>query len=129
MTEPRRSVILLVQAAARAERGDGDGVRDSDVAQRILTKLHRDIGKVLGSLAFDVMLGRSLALARRAHPVLTGVTVGPDGALSGLDGAAGGDAMAIVAQFIELLIVLIGEDLAMLLVRDALPGATEEKKR
>ena len=37
--------------------------------------------------------------------------------------------MAIVAHFMELLAVLIGEDLAMRLLRDVWPAAAEEEER
>jgi hypothetical protein len=88
----------------------------------------------VGPAGFDVLLARALVLARRAHPVLSGVTAGAGGTLAGLDDstrdrvalAEGG--MAIVTEFIELLITLIGEDLAVRLVVGAWPEAVEEEK-
>jgi hypothetical protein len=105
------------------------------VAQSIVRRLHQELGKLVGVAGFDILLARSLVLARRAHPVLAGITTGPAGALAGLDDPAHEraklqeGAMSIVEYFIELLVVLIGEDLAMRLLRDVWPGAAEEQTR
>jgi hypothetical protein len=134
MIEPRPTVTRFVRAVVRVEIARGGGAHDLDVVQRILTRLHHELGKLLGPAGFDVLLARSLVLARRAHPVLAGITAGPGGVLAGLDDVArDGDALregavAIVSHFVELLVVLIGEDLAMRLV-DVWPAAAEEEKR
>jgi hypothetical protein len=134
MTEPRPSVTRFVRAVVQTELERDGGARDFDVAQRILMRLHEQLGKLIGSAGFDVLVTRALVLARRAHPALAGVTAGPGGTIAGLDGAAGDGgalregATAIVAHFIELLVILIGEDLAMRLVRDVWPAAEEEEK-
>jgi hypothetical protein len=134
MIEPRRSVTRFVKAVVRAEVSRGGGVEDSRVAQRITMRLHKELGNLIGPAGIDVLLARSVVLARRAHPVLAGITAGPGGALAGLDDAAleGAElqegAMAIVSHFIELLVSLIGEDLAMDLVRTVWPVAAEEHR-
>jgi hypothetical protein len=128
MIEPRPSVTRFVQAVARAELARGDGADAADVAQRILTRLHQSLVKLIGSAGFDVLIARSLVLARRAHPALAGVTVGPGGRLTGVDDTAMAlqeGAMSVVSHFMELLVVLIGEDLAMRLVRNVWPAAAE----
>jgi hypothetical protein len=100
-----------------------------------MKRIHAELGKVLGPSGVDVLLARSVVLARRAHPVLGGVTAGPGGTLAGLDaGAIQGveleeGAEAIVAYFIELLVTLVGEDLATGLVRSVWPAAEEEEER
>jgi hypothetical protein len=135
MIEPRPSATRLANAIARAELARGGGEHDFDVAQRITMRIHQELGKLLGPAGIDVLLARSVVLARRAHPVLAGITAGPGGALGGLDNAAleGAElqegAMAIVSHFIELLVSLIGEDLAMDLVRTVWPVAAEEQDR
>jgi hypothetical protein len=135
MIEPRRSVTRFVKAIVRAEVSRSGGVEDSRVAERITMRLHKELGKLIGPAGIDVLLARSVVLARRAHPVLAGITAGPGGALGGLDNAAleGAElqegAMAIVSHFIELLVSLIGEDLAMDLVRTVWPVAAEEQDR
>ena len=123
MTEPRPSVTRFAKAVARAELALGGGAHDSDVAQRIAMRLYEALRKLLGPAGIDVLLARSIVLARRAHPVLGGVVAGPGGTLAGLDDAGlqgpklEAGAAAIIAHFIELLVVLIGEDLAMSLMR------------
>lgn len=125
--EPRRAVARFVRVVASAELALG--APDSDVAQRIMARLRSGLEKLMGSAGFDVLLARSLVLAKRTHPALADVTVGPDGQLAGLNTVArdgvGVDegAMPIVAEFIELLVSLVGEDLGMRLVRDLWPGA------
>ena len=134
MPEPRPTVTRFVSAVRRVEIARG-GAREADVTQHILSRLHQALGKLIGPAGFDVLLARALVLARRGRPVLTGVTAGPGGALAGLDDAARDGAAlqegaaAVVSHFIELLIILIGEDLGMRLVRDVWPAATEEEKR
>jgi hypothetical protein len=135
MVDPRPSVTRFVRAVVRVEIAHGGGAQDPDVARRIIERLHQDLVKVIGPAGFDVLLARSLVLARRAHPALAAVTPGPGGVLAGLDEAARDGValqegvMAIVSRFIELLVVLIGEDLAMRLVRDGWPAAAEEEKK
>ncbi len=131
MLEPRPSVTRLAQAIARVELGL-PGERGSAVAQRILSRLHQRLGRLVGSAGFDVLLGRSLVLARRVRPVLDGVTAGPDGKLEGLadlarEGAESDDALAVVSHFIELLVTLIGEDLAMRMLGDVWPAARDQE--
>jgi hypothetical protein len=127
--------MRFVRAVFRAELGRGGRAHHSDIAQRIMMRLYQELGKLIGPAGFDVLVARSLVLARQAHPVLVGVTAGPGGTLAGLDGdehdgvALQEGATAIVAHFMELLVKLIGEDLAMRLVRDIWPGATEKEKK
>jgi hypothetical protein len=135
MIDPRRSVTRFVKAVVRAELSHGGGVEDSGIAQRITMRLHKELGKLIGPAGIDVLLARSVVLARRTHPVLAGITAGSGGTLAGLDDAAleGAElqegAVAIVSHFIELLVTLIGEDLAMDLVRSVWPAAVEEEDR
>lgn len=104
------------------------------MAQRIMVGLHDGLWKLIGSAGFDVLVERSLVLARKDHPVLAGTNAGRGGALPGLEDAAGDPdarelgAVAIVTHFIELLVTLIGEDLAMRLVREVWPGLEEEEQ-
>jgi hypothetical protein len=104
------------------------------VPRRLIERLHQALGKLIGSAGFDVLLARALVLARRTHPELAGITARPGGALEGLDDAHGGvaleeGALAIVAHFVELLVVLIGDDLAMRLLRDVWPATAEVRNK
>ncbi|HLK35493.1 MAG TPA: hypothetical protein VKU41_01990 [Polyangiaceae bacterium] len=135
MAEPRLTVARFVKAAARVELARSAGAHEPAVAGRMLVRLHQELAKVMGPAAFDVILARALVLARRAHPVLAGVTAGPSGAITGLDDATGDGVarqeggMAIVTHFIEFLATLLGEDLAMRLVGEIWRGAAEEEER
>jgi hypothetical protein len=131
---PRLSVAQFVRTIVRIELASGAGPLESDAAQRITKRLHDTLVKLIGPAGFDVLLARALVLARRAHPILAGVVAGPGGSLQGLDDAARGGvalqegAVAIVCNFMELLVALISEDLAMRLVRDAWPAAEDAKQ-
>jgi hypothetical protein len=115
----------------RAELAEGASP-GPEVAQRIVMRLHRDLAGLMGATGLDLMLTRALVLARRDHPLLGAVAVGPDGTLAGLDDttldpAALQDAATAVAEnFIELLVELIGEDLAKRLVPGPWPTGDEE---
>jgi hypothetical protein len=135
MTEPRPSVIQFVRAVVRTELARTGGARDCDAVQLVMVRLHKELERLIGRLGFDVMFGRSLLLARRAHPALAGITTGPGGTLAGLDGVAHDSvalddgAIAIVSHFVELLATLIGEDLAMHLLRNVWPAVEKEEKQ
>ena len=134
MTEPRPSVTRFVNSAARAEKAREADERETPVAQRILTRLYQQLGKLIGPAGFDALLGRSLVLARRTRPALALVTSAAEGKLEGLDALSRSEsdsddaALTIVAQFVELLVTLIGEDLALGMLRD-LWSTTSNPKR
>ena len=133
MIEPDPTVTRFVRGVVRAELARGGGASHAAVAQRTVTQVHEALSKLIGPAGVDVLLARSLVLARRAHPVLAEITAGPHGALAGLDDAArDGSALeeatvAVLSHFVQLLILLIGEDLAMRLVREVWPAVMEEK--
>ena len=139
MTTPRPSVERFVRRVVLAELARRDeGSSESHVAQRIMVRLHRELRILVGTAGFDVLLSRALVLAQRSRPSLAGITNGPDGTLRGLEGAARDDdgrrrdeeaAIAIVSHFIELLVTLIGEDLAMRLVKDLWPANEEDGRK
>ena len=134
MSEPRPAIERFVRAVASVERAGGVGADDAEVAARVVIRLHRELSQLIGPAGFDVLLARSVALARRTRPALADVAAGPAGALTGLDvasrdAAIGEGAMAIVAHFIDLLATLIGEDLAMALVRKVWPALEEEEEK
>lgn len=123
MIEPS-SVARLVSAHVRLELA-----RDADV-ERVAARLHERLTKLVGPGGFDVLLARALLLAKRGHPVLVGVDAGPGGMLVGLGDAARDPVAvehavtAIVANFIELLVVFIGEELTMRLLHEVVEEAS-----
>ena len=132
--EPAAVVGRFTDGVFRLERSTGEGTGALDVAERILMRLDTGLGPLIGAAGFDVLVARALALATRAHPALEGLRAGRGGKLSRGDSSAPegeaqrAGARAIVAELIMLLWMLIGEDLAMRLVRDAWPRAAREKK-
>jgi hypothetical protein len=122
LIEPRPAICRFATSVVGAALARGDGAQD------ITARLYESLANLVGSAGFDVLLARSLVLARRVHPFLAAVTVGPGGTLSGLGEASDPPSVeqgtvAIVSYFIELLAVLIGEDLTIHLVRDVWPEA------
>jgi hypothetical protein len=134
MSEPRPLVVRFARKVVDVERSRVAGENESDAAQHVLERLYQELAPLLGPAGFDALLARSLVLARRLHPGLAGISVGSRGSLSGLDDAPGENveraqgAPAIVSHFVELLVVLVGEDLAMVLMRDIWPTAAEEEE-
>lgn len=134
MTEPRPSVTRFVNSAARAEGANAVDERATSVAERILNQFYQRLGKLIGPAGFDALLGRSLVLAQRNRAALAGVTSAAGGKLEGLDALARDEsnsdeaALTIVAHFVELLVTLIGEDLALGLLRDLWPTTANPKK-
>ncbi len=135
MTEPRPSVSQFVRAVVRAELARTGGARDCDAVQLVMVRLHNELGRLIGRAGFDVLFARSLLLARRAHPALAAITTGPGGTLAGLDSVAqdsvalNDGAIAIASHFVELLVTLIGEDLAMHLLRNVWPAVEKGEKQ
>ncbi len=122
MIEPRPGIRRFVTSIV------GSAIARGDDAGDITARLYGTLANLVGPAGFDVLLARSLVLARRDHPLLAAVGTGPGGVLTGLNGGEGPVAVqeataAVVCYFVELLAVLIGEDLAMHLVRDAWPEA------
>ena len=117
MIEPRTSVLQLATELVEAELASRAG------AWHVTVRLHVSLARLVGANGFDVLLARALVLAKRSHPVLARFVVRPGGKVDGAADPAADQAaveraaVAVVANFVELLVVLIGEDLTMRLLR------------
>ena len=98
-------------------------------AFRVCEKLRQPLCSLAGVAGFRSLLSRALALARAEAPSLSGVHVGADGSLKGLDElgpqrdkdmAKEGGAL-LIAQLLGLLLTFIGEGLTLRLVQDVWP--------
>jgi len=98
-------------------------------AFRVCEKLRRPLCSLAGVAGFRSLLSRALALARAEAPSLSGVHVGADGSLKGLDELAPqtdkdmsmeGGAL-LIAQLLGLLLTFIGEGITLHLVQDVWP--------
>lgn len=91
-------------------------------------KLRIRLSKLLGVNGFQAILNRALVMARAEAPWLDKVQIRPDGTLEGIGklGKEEGEqsqrgSEALLAHMLGLLIVFIGEDLTLRLVRDVWP--------
>jgi hypothetical protein len=121
----RLSIHRFAAAVVAAELAGNDARDPSHAALRIIAKLQTSLGMRVGRAGFEVVLSRSLVLARRESPLLEKVTA----AGSSLVGFSADDrdsaereAVALLSHFIELVAVLMGEDLAVRLVHDVWPA-------
>lgn len=135
MVEPRPSVTQFVNFAARIESAWAGDEREPLVAQRILMRLREQLAQLIGPAGVDALLGRSLVLARRTRPALRTITSVANGKLERLDplareaSALDDSALSIVEHFVELLVTLVGEDLALGMLRDLWPAPLSRKTR
>lgn len=96
----------------------------------VFEKLRPSFAQVIGNLGFSSVLSRSLATADVAW--LRAVYVKPDGSLEGLGELEAIDPkeiaearVVLLAEFISLLVGLIGERLILQLVQQAMPKVSE----
>ncbi len=122
--------VLLHEAAGRAEPA-----ALAEAADRADARLRGRLVDLIGAIGYAALIARAVRLARAEVPVLERVTgdMGAEGGLWGVrelteDARISGDPAeaeaaltAILAHVIGLLIMFIGEDLALRLVREAWP--------
>jgi hypothetical protein len=112
-----------------AERAGGE---DEVVAsfQRVCSALHDRLAPLISSSGYHTLFTRALKLAARDFPFVAGVSIATNGdcALSGLQAADTrnpsevADAFtAVLAHFIWLLVIFIGENLGLRKVREVWP--------
>jgi hypothetical protein len=133
MTEPYPGVRELARRLLDSAGAGSGADRDTAAAASIVAALRGRLVLLVGSTGFGLLLGRALQRAQRDHPLLVEVRLGEgrDGALSGLEEAAGraspgeaGAAMeALVAELVALMARFLGADMVARLVRQALPDA------
>lgn len=108
---------LLTQEAAESQ----DHAALIAAAERVSDKLRVHLSKRIGQEGFRTLLARALVLTTAPFPALSAVQVAADGSLVGLGGTADKEtledvaegASALIAHFLGLLIIFIGEDLTL----------------
>src|SRR5438552_17440739 len=98
-------------------------------ACRVGEKLRPHLATLMGNVGFRALLSRALALANSEVAWLRAVHVRADGSLEGLDELEAQvhpdeifeGCVVLLAQLLGLLVVLIGENLTLRLVRDTWP--------
>jgi hypothetical protein len=97
-----------------------------------------ELNGILGTGGVRAIAGRALSLAKRQHTILAGMTLTEppacyagfaDAFPDGLDENATEAAITIIAHFIGLLILLLGEDLGMQPVRRIWPHLTADARK
>lgn len=101
----------------------------TSAACRVGEKLRPQLATLMGNVGFRALLSRALALANAEVAWLRAVHVRADGTLEGLDELEAQvhpdeifeGCVVLLAQLLGLLVVLIGENLTLRLVRDTWP--------
>src|SRR3954454_9639450 len=98
-------------------------------ACRVGEKLRSPLATLMGNTGFHALLSRALALAQAEVPWLQAVHVKADGSFGGLDELEARvhsdeifpGCVVLLAQLLDLLVVLIGENLTLRLVGEIWP--------
>jgi hypothetical protein len=132
MRLPRESVVAFAERVVALEIHDHPG-DVAGIGERMVARLHAALGRLVGTAGFDALIARTLVLARRRDPLLSDVRPTGTGGIAGFREAFADQpervvaaAEVLLAQFVELLCVLVGQDLAMHLVLDAWPASAAE---
>ena len=132
MTQVPASLTDFARRLLLHEAGDRRSARDLvDAMERGTLGLHGQLAPLLSSTGFDALVGRAVKLAARDFAFLAAVTTTTprSGSLDGLRQAAESREpqeveaalVAILATFIWLLIIFIGENLGLRKVREVWP--------
>ena len=120
--------LILYEATAEA----GSQLAAS-AAHRVLEALRRPLCTLVGVQGYQVLMARSLTLAKVKAPVLGAVTVQPDGSLVGFSEITAQDAseagVVLTAQLFQLLTTFIGKDLTLRIFIGVWPDLTISDNR
>lgn len=118
----RTLACQLVELESGQDKGTGEA---SGSAVQACEKLREPLAQLMGVGGYYSLMSRALAIARAEHASLAAVRVLPDGTLKGLEnsGEVQEASVAIMAQLLGLLVVFIGQPLALSLVRENWPEA------
>jgi hypothetical protein len=94
-------------------------------AIQVCDRLRQPLSTLMGSAAFQSLLGRALTLAKREAGNLEDVKVKDNGSLEGLDEEPEESGLVIVASLVALLVTFIGRALTMRLLYDVWPALAE----
>lgn len=132
-TDKEQSLALRMLALVAEDDQSPEGL--ALAAERLLSQLHRRLEPLVGPAGYDALIRRALYLARAESPFLQSIRVAVssgDVVLDGLQASIRDNdpavvrhgLVAVLANFIWLLVTFIGEDLALRLIREASPGST-----
>lgn len=100
----------------------------------VIDNLRPFLAQVVGVLGFSAVLARALAITSAHTAWLRAVHVKPDGSLNGLDELEANvdpeeiaeGRIVMLAEFVSLLVELIGERLVLQLVHQAMPEVSKD---
>ena len=125
----QRSAAATELARRLWERAAGDSSAPEDVAvaaTRMCTGLRAGLTRWVGAMAYRALIDQALLLARATHPALGSLSChGEDGAVTTAAVRAHGAAevatamVALVAALVDLLSRIVGEEMAVELVSQA----------
>ncbi len=130
MTTVPPSLADFAQRLFVHEAGGHQRTQDSaDAMERACQSLHTRLTPLLSEASVNALLGRAITLAGREFPLLASIGPVTDCSLDGLQQAVDGrnpaeaaDAIvAILANFLWLLVTFIGQDLGLRKVHEAWP--------
>lgn len=131
-----RTLLALEAAPATPSGGKGriaQAANPGERASRVCAKINKMLTAFAGSMGCRSLLARSLTLAQVRDDLLAPVQVLENGTFSGLESiTAESDARAeaacetLLTQFLDLLVILIGEPLTLQLVRSAWPNLSAD---
>lgn len=93
-------------------------------AAQVFERLQTAFAMFAGADGFNSLIRRALALAAARDPSLREITVGANGSLQGLEQASHHAFLAIIEQFLGLLVTFVGETLTLRLVASAWPDVS-----
>lgn len=107
----------------------------SEAVARACESLRRRLEKIIGDEGSRAMLARSLVLVKREFPWLEPVQISADGMLNGLRDATleheyvamEAGCVVLLAQFLGLLVNMVGEELTARLLADVWPNTPFRK--
>ncbi len=144
MTTHARTLDLARRLLAYEATAGKNSAPMESATVRAYEKLRKGLGEFAGSAGFHSLASRALMLARSEDPSLGVAQVAADGSLKGLDehellsdmdmNQAGSDqiderGVILIARFLGLLHIFLGETLTLSLLRNAWPGAVFDDRK
>jgi hypothetical protein len=128
MNEISPAIRVLARRLVELEAGQDEAASEAHGAGRAFEKLREPLAQLMGLGGYYSLMSRAIAIARPEQASLAAVRVLPDGTLEGLEnsGQVQEGAVVIMSQLLGLLIVFIGEPLALGLVRETWPEVRME---
>lgn len=115
--------LILYEATAQA----GSQLAAS-AAHRVLEAIRQPLYTLVGVQGYQVLMARALTLAKNKAPILSAVSIRPDGSLLGFSDLTAQEAseagIVLTAQLLQLLATFVGNDLTLHIFMGVWPDLT-----